>query len=508
MINFQHEAFTNTQKKYPKKICLIDGKKKYTYSQMENFSNKIANFLIKKGIKPNDKVCLLLDKNFYLYASILGILKAGGCWVPLSKVFHYNRIFDLLDKVNPFFVICNQSNINIFKKKRLNILQIDSEKKVEKFFSKKNVQSEKSSIPQLNYSLTKNDLAYIIFTSGSTGKPKGVMVTHGNTSEFLNIVDCFFKPEKFLYYSHISEITFDPSIFDIFVCWLNSGIIVPFNKKVYKLNPTLFLKDYKKVNVIFTLPSLIDQLKIKEVETKIKSVKYLLFTGEPLFLKTIKRIRNINKKINFFNLYGSTETAIISHYYKIKKNEKKNRVPVGRVLPNFRCKLIENNQEKNEGECYVSGPQVSTGYYKDPISNDKYFKNFKSEDHIKYYNIGDFLKFEKKDELYSYVGRRDDQVKINGIRLDIQELDSTILSIEGIVDSLSISGKKYNLENKIHTFMQINETFKMEKDEILKRLKKELPYYMVPKNLTMIKRDFPRNSNGKVNKDQLLKNYV
>ena len=235
----------------------------------------------------------MLDKNFYLYASILGILKAGGCWVPLSKVFHYNRIFDLLDKVNPFFVICNQSNINIFKKKRLNILQIDSEKKVEKFFSKKNVQSEKSSIPQLNYSLTKNDLAYIIFTSGSTGKPKGVMVTHGNTSEFLNIVDCFFKPEKFLYYSHISEITFDPSIFDIFVCWLNSGIIVPFNKKVYKLNPTLFLKDYKKVNVIFTLPSLIDQLKIKEVETKIKSVKYYSLVS--LYFLNNKRIRILIK---------------------------------------------------------------------------------------------------------------------------------------------------------------------------------------------------------------------
>ena len=68
---------------------------------------------------------------------------------------------------------------------------------------------------------------------------------------------------------------------------------------------------------------------------------------------------------------------------------------MGRVLPNFRCKLMRIIK-KNEGECYVSGPQVSTGYYKDPISNDKYFKNFKSEDHIKYYNIGDFLKFEKK----------------------------------------------------------------------------------------------------------------
>ena len=116
MINFQHEAFTITAEKFPDKVCLIDGKKKYTYSQMDKFSNQIANFLIDKQIKPNGKVCLLIDKNFYLYASVLGILKAGGCWVPLSKYFHNNRVENLIKKIDPTMIICSSQNYSIVEK--------------------------------------------------------------------------------------------------------------------------------------------------------------------------------------------------------------------------------------------------------------------------------------------------------------------------------------------------------------------------------------------------------
>ena len=195
----------------------------------------------------------------------------------------------------------------------------------------------------------------------------------------------------------------------------------------------------------------------------------------------------------------------ISHYHKIKLTEKRGKIPVGKVLPNFRCKLFDGNQEQNIGECFVSGPQLSIGYFKDKVSNDKYFKTFNNEDNVKYYNVGDFLKFDKKSYTYSYIGRNDDQVKINGIRLDIQELDSTILSIEGVIDAISLSGKKYNLSNSIHTFIQKSNSFKFKKDELVNKLKKELPYYMIPQNLTIIQKDFPRNTNGKVNKQELLK---
>lgn len=505
MINFQQEAFTFTAKKFPNKTCLIDSEKKFTYSQMDKFSNKIANFLINKGIKPNDKVCIFIEKNFYLYASILGVLKAGACWVPLNKTFHNNRIDYLLEKIKPFFIICSESNLDILDKNKYDILQIDTESSQQNIYSKKNISSLNSKLNELKFNLTKEDLAYIIFTSGSTGKPKGVMVSHGNTAEFLNVIDYFFKPKKFLYFSHISEISFDPSIFDIFVCWKNSGILIPFNKKIYKINPTLFFKDNKKLDVLFTLPSLFDQINYNEIVSKIKRIKHLLFTGEPLLLKTVKKLFKINNNLKCYNVYGSTETAIISHFYQIGKKEKRKRIPVGKTLPNLRCKLIQNNLENDTGECYVSGPQISKGYFKDKISNEKYFKYFKNEENIRYYNIGDYLKYDKINDMYYYIGRKDDQVKINGIRLDIQELDSTILSYEGIIDSVSFSGKKYNLENTIHTFMQVSESFNLEKDQLIKRLKKELPYYMIPKNLTFTKSDFPRNANGKVIKEQLLK---
>ena len=331
------------------------------------------------------------------------------------------------------------------------------------------------------------------------------MVTHGNSSEFLNIIDHFFQPKKFLTYSHISEITFDPSIFDIFVCWKNVGAIIPFNKKIYKINPTLYFQDYKNINVILTLPSLIDSLNFSKIKKEIKKINYIFFTGEPLFYKTVKKIKKINNKFKSFNVYGSTETAIISHYYELKKVEKNNRIPVGKLLPNFRLKLIDKKKRKNIGECYVTGPQVSPGYYSDDISNKKYFIKLFENEYIKYYNIGDVLKYESKNKIYRYIGRIDDQVKINGIRLDTQELDCAILSIEGIVEVLSLSGKKYNLVNKIYTYIQVGENFNLSEEDIFNKIKKELPNYMIPKKIIKLK-IFPRNSNGKINKLKLVTN--
>ena len=502
-INFQHETFTLTAKEFPNKICLIDGNKKYTYSQLDSFSNQIANFLVDKGIKPNSKICILIDKSFNLYASILGILKAGGCWVPLSSYFHNNRLENLIKKIDPSIIICSENNFQAVEKFKKKILIIDNNKKRNDIYTKKNINSQKNKLINKNIPITKLDLAYIIFTSGSTGQPKGVMVTHGNTVEFLNTVDIFFKPKKFLTYAHISEITFDPSIFDIFVCWKNAGTIIPFNKKIYKINPNVFFEDYKKINVIFTLPSLIEVLDYYKIKKEIKKIRYILFTGEPLFKKTIDKIKKINNKLKFFNVYGSTETAIISHYYELKKNEKQSRIPLGQLLPNFRSKLI--GSQKNIGECYVTSPQVSIGYLNDEVSDKKYFRSLDENSYIKYYNIGDILKYDEKEKTYRYIGRVDDQVKINGIRLDLQELDSTILSIEGIIDVISLSGKKNNLINKIYTFIQVNEDYDLSEEDLVKKLKKEVPYYMLPKKIIKLNK-FPRNTNGKIDKKKLIRN--
>ena len=151
MINFQHETFTLTAKKFPNKICLIDGNKKYTYSQMNKFSNQIANFLLEKKIKPNSKVCILIDKGFNLYASILGILKAGGCWVPLSNYFHNNRIENLIKKIDPTMIICSGNNFPIVEKYKKKILIIDENKKNNVAYTKKNINSQKYQLKKKNF---------------------------------------------------------------------------------------------------------------------------------------------------------------------------------------------------------------------------------------------------------------------------------------------------------------------------------------------------------------------
>ena len=195
-MRLQHLFFENTAKKYPNFIAVDDHGKKITYRKLDLLANKVANLLSENGCSNNDRVCILTKKNINLYASILGILKAGSCWVPFSNLFPDHRLKSLIQEISPKFIIIESDYYNLIKncydKKLTKILIIDINKKNKMFFSKLHLKKQSSKVPQ-NKKIFSTDLAYIIFTSGSTGKPKGVMVTHGNTSHFLENTSLYFK---------------------------------------------------------------------------------------------------------------------------------------------------------------------------------------------------------------------------------------------------------------------------------------------------------------------------
>ena len=511
---YQQSFFEKTAIKYPEAIAVDDHGKQFTYDHLEKFSNKIANFLSNLGCSVNDRACILLDKGFLQYSSILGILKSGACWVPLSESFPEERMIYLVNNLRPKIIITQKKYLelihSISKKNKILLLCLDSSEVPNGVYSIKDVEAHSEKKLDISSIICPADLAYIIFTSGSTGIPKGVMVTHQNTTSFLNEITNHFKPDPYLRYAHFSDITFDPSIFDLFVCWMNRGTLVPFNKKSYKINPYSYFEINKNINVIFCVPSLLLLLeKAKKINSAgLSSIHHLLLTGESIPQGLPKNWYKNHKNSNLYNLYGTTETAIISHWFKVPKDINENyEVPVGKKLSNIKVLLVDDNRvvKKGEaGESYVYGPQISSGYWNNEFLTKKQFINFKLNKYQNQvvYKTGDLLKL-TKDNLYYYVGRVDTQIKVRGHRVELGEIENCIKELEDVHDAVVLLDNTQKLSEKIYAFV-IDSQSNLTEENLTKYLKKRLPNYMLPKKYYFFKKDFPRNENGKIDKKNLL----
>ena len=520
---YQQDFFENTKEKYPNKIALDDHGKKYTYKFLSDSSNKIANLLISLSSEHNERVCILTKKNINLYSSILGVLKAGMCWVPLSEQFPTERLSHILRTTDAKILIIEKEYLRLIKKnilKKLFIILINEKRDIRKknFYSKKNI--EKFPKIKKKIKINSSDLAYIIFTSGSTGDPKGVMVSHLNTSLFIKNTKKYFNIQKGLRFAHTAEIIFDPSIFDIFICWFNAGTIVPVNKKEYKVNFLNFFKKNKNVNICFLVPSHFQNLKdLNQLRSKyLKKLKHVIFTGEALPKSLVISLYNEIPKISIYNCYGTTETAIISHWIKYsKKDLEKSILPVGKEIPDVKTFLINKNNKiakiNEKGIALAYGAQISTGYWNNQFLNTKYFINDPTNQirHQKIYKTGDIL-YKDEDNLFYYCGRDDNQVKVRGHRVEIAEIENTLKYRSDCNDLIVLPfTKNSNLSYKnLVYFIKTDEPTK-DKEYFLNLAKQFLPTFMHPTEVIIITSDFPRNINGKIDKKKLenlfLKHY-
>jgi len=514
---YQNNFFEKIAKKYPNDIAVDDHGKKISYNHLNKFANKISNLILSFKFLPNDRVCILTKKNINLYASILATLKSGGCWVPLSNQFPKERIKYIINYTLPKILIIEKEFLNLVEKKnKIKIIVIDENKKSQFFYTKKNILQQTTILPKIK-NLNLSNLAYIIFTSGSTGQPKGVMVSHLSTSTYISNSKKYFKIKPKMRFAHISEIIFDPSIFDIFVCWFNRGTIVPMNKKEYRVDFLKFFKKNPNINVCFVVPSFFKKLNdLNQIRSKyLKKLKHVIFGGEYLSKKLVAKLFKNLPKTKFYNVYGTTETAIISHWHKISKEDLKLKsIPVGLQIPEINTILINSKNKKcgiNEtGKAYVYGVQVSKGYWNNKFLNNKYFvENFTKESiYEKLYNTGDYLIKNKRD-LFFYQGRQDLQIKIRGHRVEIEEVENVFRSNNFCKDICVIPFSREN--SKIFTDLifciQRDDKIRKTKQYFYEVSKKLLPSYMQPTHIFTLDEDFPRNINGKIDKTELKKRF-
>ncbi len=453
-------------KLYPNKIAYTINSDSITYKDLLNKSTMYANYLKRQ---PANNIILLLDKSIDLITAIIACLIAKRTYIPLDPSIPYNRFKNILKQVNNNLIISNTS---------IKEIQTIKLKELSKYKNNK------------KYDI-KNDIAYIIFTSGSTGEPKGVPITYSNLTNFINWFNSLtpLKDYKNIKVLNQASFSFDLSVADFYYALTNGHTLVSITPS---LDESIFtiLKD---IDVAIVTPTFIKYCLLNKEfnSTSYPNLKCLYFCGEQLEIKTVKKLTESFPDLAIINAYGPTEATSAVSAYLVSSDtiDKYDILPVG-IANNFATTI-----EIIDDEIILKGPSVFNGY----LNNIKggYYK----ENNINCYKTGDIGYI--KDGYLFCKGRKDNQIKYKGYRIELEEIEHHINKIPSVKECAVIA--RYNDNNivkSITAFICIDKS--LDETTIKEYLKKSLPTYMIPNNIRIIDK-LPINNNGKIDRKALKK---
>lgn len=478
---FDTQALNNKDKP-----ALVLNDKIITYEKLQEYTYKFANYLSRsRNIKKGDIVAIQMEKSFELIISILSVIRIGAIFLPLDNDASFERNN----------VILNESGAKcIIKLKEENTL--DTLQEVV-YFNKDVIEKE-----QLNmvYESPKfDDGAYMMFTSGTTGKPKGVINTQIGLIRLVKNIN----------YVNIDDIEnviiagsngFDASIHEIFLSVLNgkTGILV---KKDELLNIGKYkeiIQKYSNSLAILT-PQLFNEYAYLEPDI-FNKLNYLIIGGDELLTKYTSKVLEICKKLNLINIYGPTECSVAATTYKVKKDDK--IIPIGKPISNTKCFILDKKQRLLpifcKGEIYIAGIGIGKGYINNARSRQNSFIESKLFGNI--YRTGDIGKYLEDGNIIFY-GRIDNQLKINGHRVEFAEIYDNVFSYEkGIILQARILVDKNENRKKMKLYFVSKQNIDTLK--LRRYLEKKLPAYMIPEKIIQVEK-LTLKANGKVD-DKLL----
>ncbi|WP_010293722.1 D-alanine--poly(phosphoribitol) ligase subunit DltA [Clostridium senegalense] len=486
------------------KMAHISEDNSITYGDLKKYSDALANYLLKNYGNENTPILVYGHKENEMLYSFIGIVKSGHSYVPIDSSLPVERVRDIIEVSQPHIII----SIEEMPFELENIKIINYNTLIEIFKT-----SEVESISE-EYYVKKEDVYYSIFTSGSTGRPKGVQITLGCLESFVKwgLSLCNDKEKVFM---NQAPFSFDLSVMDTYLSLASGSTLYSINKKMISNMKELF-KSFETSNITtwVSTPSFADMcLSDSNFNEKLlDKLDTMLFCGETLTNSTVSKIRQAFPKVKIYNTYGPTEStvAITSIEVTDKVNEDFAPLPVGYSKENTWLYIMDENKnilpEGEKGEIIIVGDSVSIGYMNNEEINKKSFGTMEI-DGKKYrmYKTGD--KGYIKDNLLFYCGRLDFQVKLNGYRIELEDIENNIKNIDFIDNTIVLPHEK---EGKIQYLIGVVTLTKRveEKDfkivsNIKNKLKEYIPEYMIPRKF-IIKETLPMTPNGKVNRRALM----
>jgi fengycin family lipopeptide synthetase D len=467
-----HEYLIHTATLCPDATAIVDDEGQYTYAELLSVAKKVKTHLIAAGLKPGERVAVHLERGFYLIAVLYGVLMSGGVLVPLEK-----------DNPSP------RKN-QIIATSRARLVLTDDEAVFHEAETLKLEELLRTGLTEIPYQLdlTSQDLAYIIFTSGSTGIPKGVAISHESAFNLVGPLNEILKLNKTSRLLMFASISFDAAVGD----WITSvahGCCLYISNRKALLHPNDFINyiNENKIDTVTLPPSYLSILD----ESKLKNLKTVVSAGEPCPLNVIK---TWSQDRNFFNGYGPTETTVFATFSKCVSDQ--STVSIGTPAFNKKIYIVDPYLRPVPpgviGEICISGMGIAEGYWDMPeLTKEKFIINpFNPQ--LRMYKTGDLGRWLENGEI-DYLGRRDNQLKIRGYRVELEEIKMAIESHPKVSQSYISCIEEGNEKELVAHYISTEYLT----DSLASFLSEKLPGYMLPKYF--IKMDkFELTVNGKI----------
>ena len=517
-----HELFTEQVKRTPDKVALVFEDKEFTYKQLDEMSNSLAHFLREKGIERNDVVPIIAKRSWYVIVAMLGVMKAGGAYMPVSPEFPLERIKYMFETADVRIALTYDYTIvtdnTYFNDRGIQLIALDN---IDYFANGFEIQNQNKP----------DDLCYIIFTSGSTGQPKGVTISHMNTSNYCNDNNnnvC----HKIISSDNTRIVSVTNIVFDIFVT--ESLLPLLNGMTIYLANDDETTSQDKlskliienSIDVLQTTPTkmrsyLMDKNKLEYLSV----LKTVVLGGEALPEELVCDIKQ-HTNARIFNIYGPAETTVWSSNKEVKdarilvhelfeqqasicsQRDFKTDITIGSPIANTQIYILDKNNKPLPigvpGELCIAGEGVGKGYLNRPeLTAEKFVPNpfATAENHHgkTMYHTGDLACWRADGEI-EYLGRIDTQVKIRGLRIELGEIENVMSSFDDI--ELTAVTDKRDENNRQYLVGYYTSKTEIDEKELRSYLSSKLPKYMVP-NYFMRLDTMPMTASGKTDRKNL-----
>jgi amino acid adenylation domain-containing protein len=487
------ELFERQVAERPEAVALVVGEQQVSYRELNERANRLAHYLLELGVAREMSVGICLERSLDMIVGLLGIIKAGGTYVPLDPEYPLERLAFMVAESKVAILLTDEGLAEALPDSGAPVICLDAAQKEISNYSEANP-------PNLS---NPDSLAYVMFTSGSTGKPKGIAVTHRNVVRLVkqNNYTCFAAAERFLQFAPNS---FDASTFEIWGSLLNGACLVVFPHKQASLEELGQVIREEKVTVLWLTAGLFHQMVENQLDD-LRQLRQLLAGGDVLSAPHVRKAAQELAGCRLTNGYGPTENTTFTCCYDVE-GVVPNNLPIGRPIANTQVYILDAYLHPVPvgvpGELHLSGDGLARGYVNQPgLTAEKFIPNpFATEPGARMYRTGDLARYLANGAI-EFLGRSDFQLKIRGFRIELGEIES-VLSRYGALAQSVVVARENELGDKQLVAYCVAKNGDVSSADLKRYLGEQLPDYMIPSAFVMLEQ-LPLTPNGKVDRKAL-----